>query len=184
MGDASRCGAERSFGRGLCRKFGLCKPDGTWTKRCKFYNGGAELLEPGDPKRGGRPVEHGFYSETLREEQKSIYAWAMQELGTLDHELALARTNLHGYQTRMRDQEKGGIPSSVAAGGQSVTIHSYADIVAEYLNLISRLEFRRARILESIGGTESNDTDLLGHEEWLKSTRDRGSKRPPSRRSR
>lgn len=180
MGDAPRCAARSKRSGRPCGKLGLRRLDGTFTSNCRFHGGVQQLAEPGDPIRGGRPVQSGFYSAVLREEQKPIYLLAMQELGKLDQELALARTNLYYYQKRVGEQEKGGIPSSVSAGGQSVSIKSYADIVADYLNLISRMETRRARILEAIGASESNDSDLLGHEEWVTSALSRSSPRRSS----
>ncbi len=180
MGDAPRCTARGKRSGRRCGRVCSRKPDGTHVKHCHYHGGKNECAPPGDPIRGGRPVESGFYSAVLRDEQKPVYLLAMQELGKLDQELALARTNLYGYQKRVGDQEKGGIPSSVSAGGQSVSIKSYADIVADYLNLISRMETRRARILEAIGASESNDGDLLGHEEWLKAARSRSSPRRSS----
>ena len=169
MGDAPRCTGKSTRSGQRCKKLGLRRPDGTFTRCCRRHGGTQQRAAQGDPIRGGRPVQSGFYSAVLREEQKPIYLLAMQELGKLDQELALARTNLYYYQKRVGEQEKGGIPSSVSAGGQSVSIKSYADIVADYLNLISRMETRRARILEAIGASESNDSDLLGHEEWVAS---------------
>jgi len=177
MGDAPRCTGKSTRSGERCKKLGLKRPDGSFTRCCRRHGGVQQRADPGDPIRGGRPPETFSYVGTVPPALQPIYEAAKGELGKLDHELALARTNLFRYQQKVSEQEKGGIPSSVSAGGQSVSIRSYADIVGEYLDRISRMESRRARILEAVGGTESNDSDLLGHDEWLKAAASRSSPR-------
>lgn len=115
-----------------------------------MHSGGHELLPPGDPARGGRPPETFSYVATVPEQFQPVYHAAREQLGKLEHELALARTNLYRYQQRFEEQQKGGIPTSVSGGGASVSIRPYADVVGEYLDRIARLEERRARILKTL----------------------------------
>lgn len=114
---------------------------------CQNHGGPNEVLPPGDPGRGGAPRKHGFYSDVLHPEDRELYEEARTLLGKLDEEIALARTNLARYQRTVERSGQGGIPTSVADGGKSVSVRPYADIVQEYLNLIGRLEKRRAEIL-------------------------------------
>lgn len=150
MADAPHCAARSKSKRRGCRCFCLAHPDGGYTKHCKFHGGKQEQAAPGDPIRGGRPPENFSYVQTVPEEFRHVYEAAHQQLGKLDHEIALARTNQYRFQQKHSDQEKGGIPSSVSGGGQSVSIRSYADIVGEYLDRIARMEERRARILATL----------------------------------
>lgn len=117
---------------------------------CHNHGGANEVLPPGDPGRGGRPATTFRYSRVFRsDEDREIYELARQELGKLDEEIALARTNLVRYQRAMEDSGKGGIPVSVGGAGGSLTVRPYADVVQDYLDLIGKLEERRARILQA-----------------------------------
>lgn len=147
MPNARKCGAKSKRSGRPCRGNCLRLPDGGHTKHCRMHSGKNERADPGDPMRGGRPPETFSYVRTVPEEFRAVYESAHQQLGKLEHELALTRTNLYRFQQKYSDQEKGGIPSSVSGGGQSVSIRSYADIVGEYLDRIARMEERRARIL-------------------------------------
>lgn len=148
--DARKCIAKSRRSGKRCRFNVYRKPDGTYTSTCRFHGGGHQLREPGDDRNGGRPPESFSYVRTIPEEFRHVYDAAHQQLGKLEHELALTRTNLYRFQQKHSDQEKGGIPSSVSGGGQSVSIRSYADIVGEYLDRIARMEERRARILQTL----------------------------------
>jgi hypothetical protein len=183
MGDAPQCTAKSKRSGERCKKQGLARADGTYTSNCRMHGGTRQRAEPGDPTRLGRPPETFSYVSTVPEEFRSVYGAAQGELGKLEHELALARTNLYRFQQKARDQEHGGIPTSitsVASGGKHISLRTYADIVGEYLDRIARMEYRRARILEAVGGSESNDSDLLGHEEWLKAAHSRSRRRSSS----
>jgi len=169
MPDAPRCGANKSRGRGECRGWCLKRPDGTYTQRCKFHGGTKQLLEPGDPRRGGRPPTTFRYSTFMRtDEDRELYESARGALGSLDEELNLARTNLERFRRSRDEQAKGGIPLSVSDGGKSVSVRPYAQIEAEYLDLIRRLEEGRKKLLSS--GVPDND-DSETYREWIATAR-------------
>jgi len=146
MPDAPRCTARSKRSGKQCRKHGLHRPDGSRTQHCRNHGGVNERLPKGDPGRGGRPPTSFTYVEIIPEDVRPIYELARKELGKLEHEISLARTNLYRFQRRHEEQQKGGIPTSVSSGGTGVSVRPYADIVGEYLDRIARLEERRARI--------------------------------------
>lgn len=117
-----------------------------------MHGGKNQLLPPGDPGRGGRPPTTFRYSQVIRVEDRELYDAVSSLIGKLDEEIALARTNLVRFQRANDESFKGGIPVSVGSAGGSVTVRPYADVVQEYLDLIGKLEERRARIAATAAG--------------------------------
>jgi len=112
-----------------------------------MHGGTNQLLEPGDPKRGGRPPTSYRFARAIRNaEDREDFEAFLVDVTNLDRQLALAELNLLRFMRRCEQTEKGGIPTSVSAGGQSVSIESYDRIVRNYLETIGRLRERKARI--------------------------------------
>jgi hypothetical protein len=147
MPDAPRCTAKSKRSGEQCRLLGLVRPDGTFTRHCKFHAGFNERAAPGDPIRGGRPPTSYRFAQIIRsEEDRGHFEAFMVDVTNLDRQIALAELNLLRFVRRCEQSEKGGIPTSVAGGGQSVSIESYDRIVRSYLEIIGRLRERKARI--------------------------------------
>jgi hypothetical protein len=165
MGDAARCAARSKRSGVQCRNYGLRRPDGGNTPHCRFHGGGGELLPPGDPGHGGRPSTTFRYSRFMRsDEDREIYESARSALGTLDEEINLARTNLERFRRNCEAQAKGGIPVHVADGGKSVSVRPYAEIEADYLDLIRKLEESRKKLLQA-GSVDNDDSET--YREWI-----------------
>lgn len=150
-----RCGAKTRGPRAgrTCQNFPV---DGS--ARCRMHGG---KNQPGSDASPGAPPRTFRYSQVLRsDEDRELYESARTALGKLDEEIALARTNLARFQRSVEDASKGGIPTSVSDGGRSISIRSYADIVQEYLDLIGKLEERRARILQAGVGGDRDHGDV------------------------
>lgn len=178
MRDARRCPARSKRSGRPCEGFGLRRPDGTRTVHCYQHGGKQELLPPGDPERGGRPPTTFRYAHALRsEEDRALYEASAKLLGNLEEEIKLARTNLFRFQRTVEESAKGGLPVSVAGGGGSVTVKPYAQVVQEYLDLIGRLESRRAALLQQ---AKPVDDDLETYEAWVAGTRSPSSQPPSS----
>ena len=147
-------------------------PDGSHARHCYQHGGKQERLPPGHPERGGRPPSTFAYCEVLPDDAKPVYEAAHGQLGKLDHEIALARTNLYRFQQKYEGKETGGIAVHIGrSGGGGVTIRAYADIVGEYLDRIGRLEERRARIIATIGGGGGDDGGTEEYAAWVRRTR-------------
>jgi hypothetical protein len=175
---ARRCTATSKRTGKPCRFNVFRREDGTYTTTCHYHSGRHQLRAPGDPQNGGTPPTSFTYSRIVPEEFRAIYDAAHRELGKLDHEVALARTNLYRFQQRHEEQQKGGVPTSVSGGGTSVSVRTYEQIVGDYLDRIGRLEERRARVLATLqqlddppppptppagsgGGLDENDPDVV-----------------------
>jgi hypothetical protein len=130
------------------------REDGTYTDTCRFHSGGHQLRPPGDPQNGGAKPTSFTYVRVVPEEFHGIYEAGRRELDRIDHEIALARTNLYRLQQRYEDQQKGGVPTSVSGGGASVSVRPYAELVAEHTDRITRYVERRARILAILQGLD------------------------------
>lgn len=178
MADAPRCAARSKSKRRGCRAFCLAHPDGGYTKHCRMHGGKNEQAPPGDQIRGGRPPTTFRYSTFMRsEEDRALYESARSALGTLDEELNLARTNLERFRRRCEEQAKGGIPLSVADGGKSVSVRPYAEIEADYLDLIRKIEEGRKKLMQA-GSADSDDGET--YLAWVTSARGSSSDSGPS----
>jgi hypothetical protein len=105
------------------------------------------LLEPGDPKRGGRPRSSALYDPHFtRPGDPEFFALARTKVGQLEDELALLRRNLDDLVERAN-----------AAPGPADSQRLFG-FVGEHVDRIARVEERRARIiatLESAGAPPS-----------------------------
>lgn len=76
-------------------------------KRCRMHGGAS----PGAPKGNKNSLKHGIYSRVIREEDREIYDSVATALGSLDHEIAIVRMQLHNtleaQNNARRDAEEG-----------------------------------------------------------------------------
>jgi hypothetical protein len=166
------CGGKRK----PCAGKPLRKLDGSYTKRCRMHGGKNELAAGTlDPAAGGRPISTGLYARQIRDAQRrALLADAPSILGTLDDELAVARTLLADALERYDQNPSGGITVSVGGtsgeGGRpsSVRVRAYADIVGELTDRVRKLELARERLAQS--GPTGED-EMLEHEAWLDASR-------------
>jgi hypothetical protein len=175
-----------------CRKFPRIKPDGTQCKRCKNHSGDHELLPKGDPRRGGQPPKSFLYVEHLPPERLPVFLEALERhAGSLDYELALARTNLDAFVKRMHRQgvlsdeqfaavESGGAVDPKALrdfleGGIEIEwkdgvvsgrkVWPYAQVCLEHLDKIRKLE-QAAALLRQTKPPDGDDHEDF--QTWLR----------------
>jgi hypothetical protein len=147
MGDAPKCAARSKRSGRPCGKLGLRRPDGTFTRHCRFHGGVQERAPVGDDTRPGRPpTSHRFARAIRNPEDREDFEAFLVDVTNLERQIALAELNCLRFMRRCEASEKGGIPTSVAGGGQSVSIESYDRIIRSYLETIGRLRERKARI--------------------------------------
>jgi hypothetical protein len=76
-------------------------------KRCRLHGGAST----GAPKGNKNSLKHGIYSRVIREEDREIYDSVATALGSLDHEIAIVRMQLHNtleaQNNARRDAEEG-----------------------------------------------------------------------------
>ena len=71
---------------------------------CSVHGAGTAIREStGIRKPPGRPVEHGLYSQSLTEEEMTLYDQAFGDL-TLVHEAALSKVKLAQFVRKMADE--------------------------------------------------------------------------------
>ncbi len=90
-------------------------------KRCRLHGGAST----GAPKGNKNSLKHGIYSRVIREEDREIYDSVATALGSLDHEIAIVRMQLHNTleaQNRARD---GDTDAPAAASG--LELQKYVD---------------------------------------------------------
>lgn len=140
-----RCGAP-------CRR----RPEGGYTAHCHYHGGPNELLPPGDPRRGGAPPTSFVYARVLRlPGDDEIIEASRGKLGTLDDEICVLRRNLYRALERAEAQPKGGVPTSVGAGGASVTVETHQGHVLKIQAELRKAELARAELIRSAGLTGS-----------------------------
>lgn len=82
----THCGAKTRAG-------GECKAPAMGNGRCRVHGG--KSTGPRDQAGNTNAVKHGFYSDALLPEERTLYERA--EVGSLDDEIRLARVKLHRF---------------------------------------------------------------------------------------
>jgi hypothetical protein len=107
-----------------------------------MHGGKNERAKPGDPIRGGKPPTTYLDVELVPEKWRAVYRSALAQIGRLELELALLKTNLARFEFSEQQEPK----------------YSEAErsaIVGEHVERIARVEERRARILTLLQNLDS-----------------------------
>lgn len=145
--------------------------------RCKLHGG----LSTGAPKGNSNAVKHGFYSDALLPEERTLYERA--EVGSLDDEIRLARVKLHRFvrlsgSLELQDLVDGALEvarkSGIAYDAATESMQpfdkqeikaaapNYAELIIKQLDIIRKLELARLDINKAGGG---GDHDAMERED-------------------
>lgn len=169
---ARRCTANSKRSGERCRQNCLLKPDGTYTKNCRFHKGGVELLPPGDPALGGAPPTTWLRVERLPEAQRPVYeaALAQSPISRYDQLIAFAYAQLDAYLEHHGLAVVDGYKVEWQEGRViGETIQPHFDVVHRHLDAIRKLEKDRAAIVEASGGGDGDGTQ--DYASWLAGVR-------------
>lgn len=134
MADAPKCAGHSQRSGRPCGRFVGRRPDGLYTRHCWYHGGKQEALPPGHPERGGRPPTKYIDVRLTPEVWRDFHDAALADVGKLDEELAVLRTNL----ARFKFSE---------ATEPTFSEDQRGRIEREHVDGIARVEERRARIL-------------------------------------
>lgn len=144
--------------------------------RCRMHGG----TSSGAPEKNLNAVKHGFYSDALLPEERTLYERA--EVGSLDDEIRLARVKLHRYVQRAGSLElldavdgalevirKTGMAYDQAAKEMvpydkteiKAAAPDYADLIIRQIDLIRKLELARAEIKDDDDGKDDTPVGKL-----------------------
>jgi len=132
--------------------------------RCRMHGGTRQRKAgTGDPALGGAPVQTGVYAKYLRGKYRADHDAA--RLGDLDEEIRVAKAYLAGHIRKHQADPCGGIHVS---SGPITRVRLYADVVAELLDRIRKLELARAQLLT--GPQPPDDNAMQDYRSWLASS--------------
>lgn len=135
--------------------------------RCRLHGG----LSTGAPKGNSNAVKHGFYSDALLPEERTLYERA--EVGSLDDEIRLARVKLHRFvrlsgSTDLQDLVDGALEVARKSGMAydhatkemapfekqeiKAAAPDYADLIIRQIDLIRKLELARKDLMADEDG--------------------------------
>jgi hypothetical protein len=150
------CGARKRSG-GTCQKHAL-----KGSTRCRLHGGAATAANKGN----AHAVKHGFYSDALLPEEKTLYERA--EVGSLDDEIRLARVKLHRFvklsgSLELREMVDSALEVTrkmgVAFDAETKSVEpydkkefkvaapDYADLIIRQIDLIRKLELARKDLM-------------------------------------
>lgn len=150
----NQCGAKTRAG-------GVCKAPAMGNGRCRVHGG--KSTGPKDQSGNTNAVKHGFYSDALLPEERTLYERA--EVGSLDDEIRLARVKLHRFvrlsgSLELQDLVDGAL-EVVRKSGMAydhatkemapfdkqeikAAAPNYAELIIKQIDLIRKLELARA----------------------------------------
>lgn len=133
-------------------------------KRCKLHGGAS--TGPKKPNTATNALKHGFYSDALLPEERTLYERA--EVGSLDDEIRLARVKLHRFvrlsgSLDLMDMVDGALEivrktgEAYDAAAKEVLPYDkkeikaaapdYADLIIRQIDLIRKLELARRDLM-------------------------------------
>ena len=162
------CESPRKYGRPPCKRtihVGSNKDGGKG--RCIFHGGRQRAAPPGDRVRPGVPPRTYLYAKYLRPE--FLVDFQMARVGNIDEEIMLSRAHLAHFERKYAEQPAGGLITYAKSpddpSKKVVRIRPYAELVQEHIELVAKLESRRAHMIAVHAADD--DEGLQLHEEWL-----------------
>jgi len=129
--------------------------------RCRMHGGTRQRKAgTGDPALGGAPVQTGVYAKYLRGAYATDHAAA--RTGGLDEEIRVAKAYLAGAIRNHQADPKGGVHVSA---GPVTKVRLHADVVADLLDRIRKLELARAELLA--GPAPTDDNAMQDYRSWI-----------------
>lgn len=180
--DARRCTAKSKRSGKRCRFNVYRKPDGSYTKTCRFHRGGVELLPPGDPGRGGRPTSSHLHTRHLTDEQVEAFEQARgrSPVDRMEDLVAFSHAQLDAYLAKHQLAVEGGqIVSSTSGAVDSETKELHVRIIHAHVETIRKAEKDLAAIRDA-GGSGGAGDETEDYTTWLAGVR--SSKSPRRRR--
>jgi len=156
---AGKCGAKTRNGI-------PCKQNSMPNGRCRMHGGPS--TGPKDQRGNTNAVKHGIYMKRLTEAEQADYQ--ALELGSVDHELRLARIRL----ARALDAEKAAkaepeIDEVIEneGGGMTIAVRSVKKKVKDYTYIIDRCMLRiesLERTRKMLDAGDGENADIMGFE--------------------
>lgn len=158
----NQCGAKTRAG-------GVCKAPAMGNGRCRVHGG--KSTGPKDQIGNTNAVKHGFYSDALLPEERTLYERA--EVGSLDDEIRLARVKLHRFvrlsgSPELQDMVDSALEVTRKMGMAfdaetksvepydkrefKIAAPDYADLIIRQIDLIRKLELARKDLMSDEDG--------------------------------
>ena len=179
MGDARRCTATSKRSGKRCRANVYRKPEGGYTKTCRFHRGGVELTEPGDPTRGGRPPSSHLHTRHLTDDQLEAFEHARgrSPVDRMEDLVAFAHAQLDAYLAKHSLAVEGGqLVSKTSGAVDSDTWELHVRIIHAHVETIRKAEKDLAAIRDAGGGGGEGDA-TEDYVSWIKRARSKSRRR-------